>query len=89
MSYLRTNVRAALGLAAFLCAFFAPWWIPLVFMTLLALRWRAWEVPLLGLAMDLLFLPTIGLVYPIPFFMLFGLGIVWVFEPLRAQFLIS
>ncbi|MDO8514817.1 MAG: hypothetical protein Q7S50_04700 [bacterium] len=83
------RIRTILALIGLCGALFFSWWILLVIMTLLALRWRAWEVPFLGLVVDLLWLPSVGFFYPIPFFTLFGLAVVWLFEPLRNQFLIQ
>lgn len=81
-----SHIRLLLVLFGMLGALFFPWWIALCAMTLLAARWRAWEVPLLGLLVDLLWLPGVGFLY-LPFCMLYGLAIVWAFEPLRTQFL--
>ncbi len=81
-------VRILIADIGFLATLFGAWWIPLVVMFVLALRYSAWEVPLLGLTVDLLFLPAVGFPYPVPFFTIFGLVVVWVFEPLRRQFLV-
>ena len=88
MSYLsETNIRSTLALIGFLATLFAAWWVPLIIMTLLALRYRAWEVLLLGLLIDLLWLPSLGLFSPLPLCTLFSIATVWIFEPLRNQFL--
>jgi len=53
----------------------------------LALRYRAWEAIVLGLFMDFLWLPTDLSLYTFPYFTFGALIVVWLFEPLRAQFL--
>ena len=68
-------------------AFFAPWWVPLVCMIVLAVRYPAWEVLFIGLVMDLLWLPEGGLEMPV--FLLAGIVLVWICAPLRNQFLRS
>ena len=75
---------ASIGMAG---AFFAPWWVPLVCMIVLAVRYPAWEVLFIGLVMDLLWLPEGGL--EIPVFLLAGIVLVWICAPLRNQFLRS
>ena len=81
-------VRVALALLAVLSAIFLTWWLPPIFMTLLALRWRAWEVPLIGLFVDFLWLPQTGLAH-LPLMTLYGMLVVWLLEPLRERFLLS
>jgi hypothetical protein len=88
MSYrLETSVRVLVALCGFCGAVFAPWWVPLVCMVLLSLRYAAWEVPLIGLCMDLLWLPGTGHMM-LPVFTLFGVALVWLLAPLRQQFLL-
>jgi hypothetical protein len=76
-----------LCVTGFVSAIFFSWWIPLVIMLLLSLRWRAWEVPLLGLLMDFLWLPA-GALYFIPLCTILAVALLWVFEPLRTQLLV-
>lgn len=76
-------VRFLVAVLGFLSAFIAPWWMPFVFMAALSLRFRAWEVPLIGLATDLLWLPGAG----IPVGLIAGLVLAWGAEPIRARFL--
>jgi hypothetical protein len=88
MSYhLETPVRLILALAGFFGVLFAPWWVPLVCMILLSLRYAAWEVPIIGLCMDLVWLPSGGH-FAIPVFTLLGIIIVWSASPLRRQLLL-
>jgi len=79
--------RPLLGFAAVAAAFIAPPWVPLVLIILLSLRFRAWEVPLIGLLMDLLWLPQLSLQHP-PLYTILSLVIVWALEPLRREFLV-
>jgi hypothetical protein len=86
---IETSVRIFLGVLGILGTLFAPPWIPAVCIVLLALRFSAWEALFIGLAMDLLWLPTGSLLHPFPFFTVGALLLVWALEPLRRQFLIS
>ncbi len=80
-------VRIAIGAIGFVSALFAPPWVPLIAMVLIALRFRAWEVPLMGVFMDLLWLPG-SFFYPIPLFSIAAIVLVWGLEPLRNEFLV-
>lgn len=80
--------RTLLGLAAFLSTLFLPVWFALVFMMLLTLRWRAWEVLMLGLWIDFLWLPA-GFFSPIPLYTLIALALFVMFEPLRRELLFT
>lgn len=81
------TIRIGLAAVGVFGAIFLPPWIPLGAMTLLAIRFRAWEVLGIGLLIDFLWLPA-GLLFPLPLFTLAGIIIVWGLEPLRAEFLI-
>ena len=80
-----TKIRLLIAGVGLLGAFFAPWWVPLICMLALSLRYPAWEVPLIGLVVDMLWLPGDGFHYPV--FTLVGIVFVWLCAPLRAQFL--
>lgn len=82
-------VRVALGLFALAGILFAPPWVPVSFAVLLALRFRASEVIVLGLLMDLTWLPVESFLHPLPIFTLGGIALVWVLEPVRSQLLTS
>lgn len=79
------SVRIALVFFGLYAAIFGPSWLVLVPMILLSMRFRAWEVIFLGLITDFLWLP--GLLIPV--FLIAGIAIVWVFEPLRKELLLS
>lgn len=88
MSFLYgTKVRLALATLGVVGAICAPPLVPLLCMVLLSLRFRAWEVPFLGLLIDFLWLPSGPLFSAIPLFTLAGLILVWGLEPLRNEFL--
>ena len=88
MYYLRNNsIRVVLGAVGFLGALFASPFLPLIAMILLTLRFRAWEVLLLGLVMDFLWLPGLFL-YPVPLFTVGALILLWGLEPLRNELFI-
>ena len=79
-------MRISLAIAGLISAFFAPWWVTILFMIALSIRYRAWEVLALGVVMDFLWLPA-GFGH-FPIFMLASIVIVWIFEPLRDQLLV-
>jgi hypothetical protein len=79
------SVRILLSLLGVFGAIFGPAWLPVVPMVLLSIRFRAWEVIALGLFVDLLWLP--GLHFPI--FLALSIALVWAFEPLRKELLLS
>jgi hypothetical protein len=83
-----TFVRIFLAAAGLVGSFFAPWWVPAACIVLLALRFCAWEALLIGLFMDLLWLPSGSLLHPFPYFTVCSVLLVWLLEPLRSQFLL-
>ena len=88
MLYLpETYLRIFVAFVGFVGALFAPWWVPLICMILLSLRFTAWEVPFIGLLIDFLWLPS-GTGFHPPLFMLIGIALVWIASPLRKQFLL-
>jgi len=72
----------AVGICA---ALYGPPWLPFVPMILLAMRFRAWEVMLLGLLTDFLWAPSLH----VPLYLISAIAIVWAFEPLRRELLLS
>jgi len=80
-----TKIRFIVGAVGIVGAFFLPWWVPLVCMAALALRYPAWEVLVIGLVMDMLWLPGNG--FELPVFLIAGIVLVWICAPLRNQFL--
>lgn len=83
------ELRIILAFIGFIGVIFLPPWVPLVCIVLLALRFRAWEAILIGAFMDFAWLPSGTLIHSLPLFSIAALLIVWGFEPLRAQFLVS
>lgn len=65
---------------------FLSWWVGVVCAVLLSLRYRAWEVFLFGALIDILWLPS-GSFFGVPVATCASLALVWLFEPLRRQFL--
>ena len=80
------NVRVFLFFFGVYAAVYGPWWLPAVPIVLLSLRFRAWEVPVLGLLVDFLWQPA---VVHVPLYFIFSIGIVWAFEPLRRELLMA
>ncbi len=85
MSLPAINVRACVSLVGALGVFFAPWWVPALCILFLAIRYPAWEALFIGLLVDLMWLPALG--FSAPLFTIGAITIVWLFAPLRSQFL--
>ncbi|MBI2612775.1 hypothetical protein HYW59_03130 [Candidatus Kaiserbacteria bacterium] len=83
------NARPLLAALGFLGAVLLPPWVPLLVMVLLAFRFAAWEIPAIGLFVDLIWLAPSGegLLASLPLFTLAGLALMWGLEPLRSEFL--
>ena len=97
------KVRAALFIVGMLGAIFAPPWVPLLAMAIMAVRYPAWEIFAIGLFVDLLwFVPSTGggsafggspdgltqpFFFSLPLFTLAALIVAWGLEPLRNEFL--
>lgn len=79
----RTSLRICLAAFGFISAVFLPWWVTVIAIILLALFWRAGEVMLIGLLMDLLWSPL----HSMPWFTIGAIVAVWLLEPLRKEFL--
>jgi hypothetical protein len=82
-----TWIRIIIAVIGFLGAIFWSWYIPAICIVLLALRFRSWEAILLGVFMDLLWLEPGGGFHGLPLFTIFAIVVVWIFEPLRVEFL--
>ncbi len=88
MLYLGNTTRCILALLGFLSAIFFPPYVPLAVMGLLALRFRAWEVLLIGLCIDFVWLPAGLSLHPLPLFTIGAFILVWALEPIRKEFLL-
>ena len=64
-------------------------WVTIVCIALLALRFRAWEAIVLGVVVDLMWLPAGSLLVHLPLYTLGSIAVVWVLEPLRSEFLLN
>ena len=86
------NLRIIVAAIGFIGVVFLPPWVPLLCIVLLAVRFRAGDAILIGAFMDLTWLPSgmiFSSIHTLPLFTVAALLIVWGFEPLRAQFLVS
>lgn len=83
------NIRPLLATLGFLGAIVAPPSVPLLAMVLLAFRFAAWEIPAIGLFVDLMWLAPSGVdgTFSLPLFTLVGVVLAWGLEPLRSEFL--
>lgn len=80
------NVRIFLFFFGVYAAIFGPWWLTAVPIVLLSVRFRAWEVTVLGLLVDFLWQPV---AVHMPMYFIFSILIVWAFEPLRRELLLA
>jgi hypothetical protein len=87
-------IRPLLFVAAVASALVASPWVPLAFIAALSLRWRAWEVLLIGLFMDFMwYAPGAaagvgGITFvSFPIFTFLAVAVVWLLEPLRVEIL--
>jgi len=80
-------IRITVAVLGFLGALVAPTWVPLVCIVILSLRFRAWEGILLGVLIDLLWLPFGAPFTFFPFYTVASILIVWGLEPLRLELL--
>ena len=88
MYFLRSNsIRVIIAVVGVLGALFAPPWLPLISMGILALRFRPWEVFAIGILVDFLWLPG-AFFYPLPLFTIAAIALVWGLEPLRKEILV-
>lgn len=85
---LDSTIRVALIGIAITGVLYAPFWVPLLCMFALSARYRATEVPFIGLFIDLLWLPSIGFMNPFPLFTMLGIVLLWLLEPLRRELLL-
>ncbi|MFA7309969.1 MAG: hypothetical protein WC050_03630 [Candidatus Paceibacterota bacterium] len=80
-------MRITIALIGFCGALIGHWWIPVICMLVLAFRYRAWEIILLGLSIDFMWEPAAGIAASFPYFTIGAIVVVWAFEPIRSQFL--
>ena len=78
------NYRFAIGIMGFISTLLLNPWVPAIAILALAFLWRAWEAILLGLFIDLLWLPPGHL----PYFTIGAIVVVWIMEPIRREFLV-
>lgn len=81
-------MRYVLFVIGFVSVFFAPLWVAALVALLLSLRWRAWEVLVLGAFVDILWFPS-GFMFGVPLATIFCIALVWILEPLRTQLLLG
>lgn len=82
-------IRITLACVGFWSAFAGMPVITALCMFLLSVRYAAGEVLLLGMLVDILWLPPGSIIAHPPLFTLYGCIIVWAFAPLRARMLFS
>ena len=83
------RARVAIAVVGFISVLVFSPWVSVLCIFLLAVRFRSWEAILIGAFMDLTWLSSGTFFHSRPLFTLAALVVVWGFEPLRAQFLVS
>jgi hypothetical protein len=87
--YRFSKLRFLLAFACFVSVVFAPWWVPAILAFALCLRFRAWEVILAGMFMDLYWMPAYIGLHSLPVATIISILFVFGLEPLRRQLLIG
>lgn len=87
--YRFSKVRLILGIIMFTSVVFAPWWVPLIAALALSARFRAWEVVLAGMFMDLYWMPAYASLGSLPLATIAATALVFALEPVRTQLLIG
>jgi hypothetical protein len=82
------NLRIIIALLGVIGVIALPPWVPVLCVIALSVRFRAWEAIFIGALMDFAWLPSSAF-HSLPLFTIAALLIVWGFEPLRAEFLVS
>jgi len=85
---LENSVRIGVAALGFFGALYISPWVPVVCIVLLAIRFRAWEAIVLGVFIDLMWLPG-GHFASLPLFTMGSIVVVWLLEPLRSEFLLG
>ena len=81
-------MRIFLNVVGFTSIFFAPFWVPILAATFLSARWRAWEILIMGMFVDALWLPH-SFYWGFPVATIGAILLVWAFEPMRREFLLQ
>ncbi len=81
-------MRGFIFLATLLCALFGPWWGVLIGATAVSLRYRAYEMLLVGAIADVLWLPN-SLAWGMPLMLYATIAIIWILEPVRRELFIT
>jgi hypothetical protein len=90
--YRFSRIRVVLAFLCFASVIFAPWWVPAILALALCLRFRAWEVILAGMFMDLYWMPSYigwGSLDALPLATIVAVVLVFGLEPIRRQLLIG
>lgn len=87
-----SKIRLLLSVVMFWGILFASWWLPLICALFLSLRFRAWEVILAGIFLDLYWMPAyVSFVSfdSVPLGTIIAVLLVFGLEPVRRQLLIG
>ena len=81
-------MRIALAFACLFFAFFGPLLVSVVCAVLLATRWRAWEIVMIAVIADVLWMP-VATPGNFPLLTSAAIALVWFMEPLRRELLVD
>ena len=83
-----SKLRVALALSCAVSALFFPWWVTLMCAFVLCLRYRAWEVVPIGVALDLMWQSDFSFsLQGLPLATLTAFALLLLFEPIRRELL--
>jgi hypothetical protein len=82
-------IRIALAIVGLVSTIFFLPLVTFICAIVLSIRYRAWEVIIMGALLDLVWSPYDVSWHTIPIYTLIALALVWGLEPLRAQFLLK
>jgi hypothetical protein len=83
-------MRIFLVLLAIISASVLPPWCTVAIFVILCIRYRAWEVPFIGLLADMLWLPTSATFFAhLPWMTIIAIALLWLSEPIRERFVVS
>ena len=82
------SIRGFLAFLMLVSAFTGPLWLTFLFGLALAARYRAWEVVVIAVCMDMIWLPESVSLHLFPMNTLVAIVLVLILEPLRRELMI-
>ena len=83
-------MRPLLFILGIISAATLPPWITITVLAIACIRYRAWEVPFIGLWADMLWLPANDTFFAhLPWMTIIAITLLWIAEPIRERFVVS